>query len=245
MDSRIEQRRIEARRERAISRRRVAVCLASVLALFGVAAWLEQSPLLALSEVEVVGTRRLSPDEVREAAALGLGTSTLRLRLGHARERVEALPLVRSAAVRRADPLRVRITVVERRPILVLAAAGGEVLVDAEGIVVAPGGQAGLPVITTSAPEPLPPGASVSELPEAWNAFAVATSLPGPLRADVLRYEGRGRNDVVLVLGSGLRARFGRAEDVGEKSRALGALLSELEASAPGASVDVRVPSNP
>ncbi|MFN2557744.1 MAG: cell division protein FtsQ/DivIB [Nitriliruptorales bacterium] len=245
MDTRIEERRNEAKRERASARRRRVPYLAAVLVLLALAVWLEQSPLLALNEVEVVGTRRLSPDAVREAAALPLGTSTLRLRLGPARQRVEELPLVYSATVRRADPLSVRITVVERSPLLVLAARGGLALVDAEGIVVAPGREDGLPVLATSAPMPPSPGSSIWELPDAANAFAVASALPGPLRADVERYEARGRNDVVLVLGSGVRARFGRAERVSEKSRALGALLTELGAASSRAFVDVRVPSNP
>ncbi|MDP8960533.1 MAG: FtsQ-type POTRA domain-containing protein [Actinomycetota bacterium] len=245
MDSRIAQRRMEAKRVRARLRLRRVVGAAAILALLGLGYWLEQSPLLGLSEVEVVGTRRLSPDAVREAAALPLGTSTLRLRLRPARERVEALPLVHSAAVRRTDPLTVRIKVVERSPTFVLRARGGEALVDATGIVVAPGGEDGLPVIATSEPHEPEAGLSVAEMPEVHNAFAVASALPGPLRADVVRYEARAPDDVVVVLANGLLARFGRAERVPEKARALGALLSELGASAAGASVDIRAPSHP
>lgn len=244
MDSRIAQRRMEAKRERARVRLRRVVRAAAVLALLGFAGWLEQGPLLRLSEVEVVGTRRLSPDAVREAAALPLGASTLRLRLGPARDRVEALPLVHSATVRRTDPLSVRIKVVERSPRFVLKTTGGEALLDATGVVMALGGEDGLPVIATIDPQPIA-GSNVAELSAAQNAFAVATALPGPLRAAILRYEARGRDDVVLVLASGVRARFGRAERVQEKAQALGALLSELGASATEAFVDVRAPSHP
>ncbi len=245
MDSRIAQRRIEVKRERARVRRRRALVAAPVLAMLALAVWLEQSPLLGLSEVEVLGTRRLASDAVREAAALPLGTSTLRLRLGPARERVEALPLVASASVRRTDPLSVRIKVVERRPIFVLRTPGGEALVDAAGVVVAPGNEEGLPVIVATAPRPPNAGSSVAELPEAGNAFAVATALPHDLRADVVRFEARGPDDVELVLASGLRARFGRGERIAEKGQALSALLEELDVAAAGACIDVRVPSHP
>lgn len=245
MDSWIAQRRREVRRGRRRGRVRRALFAAIVLALVGLAGWVEQSPLLGLSEVEVVGTRRLTPDAVRQATALPLGTSILRLRLGRARERVEALPLVRSATVRRSDPLSVRIEVDERRPIFVVATAGGAALVDGDGVVVATGAEEGLPVIATTAPNPPTAGSTVAALPEANNAFAVASALPGPLRAEVVRYEARGPDDVDLVLASGLRARFGRAERIAEKARALGALLSELGASMAGALVDVRVPTNP
>ncbi|MDP8932365.1 MAG: FtsQ-type POTRA domain-containing protein [Actinomycetota bacterium] len=245
MDSRIAQRRMEAKRVRARLRLRRVVGAAAILALLGLGSWLEQSPLLALSEVEVVGTRRLSPDTVREAAALPLGTSTLRLRLGPARERVEALPLVYSATVRRIDPLTVRVKVVERSPAFVLRTRGGEALIDAAGVVVAPGGEDGLPVIVATEPHPPDAGSGVAEMPELHNAFAVASALPAPLRAEVVRYEARGAHDVVVVLANGLIARFGRAERVPEKAQALGALLSELGASAAGAYVDVRAPSHP
>lgn len=245
VDSRIAQRRMEAKQGRARLRRRRLVGVVAVVALLGLAGWLEQSPLLGLSEVEVVGTRRLSPEVVREAAALPLGTSTLRLRLGPARERVEALPLVQSATVRRTDPLSVRIRVVERSPIFVLATPGGTALLDASGVVVAPGDEDGLPVIATTEPAPPDAGLSVGELPAAQNAFAIASALPRALREDVVRYEARASDDVVLVLTSGLRARFGRAERVPEKAQALGALVGELGASAAGAHVDVRAPSHP
>ncbi len=245
MDSRIAQRRLEAQRGRARLRRRRLVAAAAIVALLRLAVWLEQGPLLGLSEVEVVGTRRLSPDVVREAAALPLGTSTLRLRLGPARERVGALPLVQSATIRRTDPLSVRIRVVERRPIFVLATAGGAALIDATGVVVAPGDEDGLPVIATTEPAPPDAGLGVGELPAAQNAFAVASALPRSLRDNVVRYEARTPDDVVLVLANGIRARFGRAERVPEKAQALGALALELGASATEAVVDLRAPSHP
>ncbi|HEX2026373.1 MAG TPA: FtsQ-type POTRA domain-containing protein [Nitriliruptorales bacterium] len=220
------------------------------LLLFGSGTWLERSQLVALAEVEVVGARRLDPDVVRDVAGLTLGTSTLRLRLRSARQRVEALPLVGSATVRRVDPLTVRIAVRERRPALLLDGRGADALVDAEGVVLihgeaSPSGAFGgdLPTLVSRAPPP-PPGASVTDAPGVAHAFAVYRALPGPLRARVDRYQAVADDGVELVLSDGVPVRFGRADRIDEKARALGALLEEL-AGTPVAGIDVRAPRNP
>lgn len=244
MDSRIAQRRAEVRRERMYRRRHRTITVAVVLVCLAVGAAIERSPLLALSDVRVVGTERLTPDEVVQAAALPLGTSTLRLRLAPARQRVEALPLVRRARVRRIDPLTVRIEVVERQPVLVLLGRDGPALVDADGVVVAAGMEEGLPVLATRDSSLPPLGAKVDTVPEAANAFAVYTALPAPLRTEVQRYDAHGPNDVELVLANGVRARFGRADRVADKARIMRVLIDDLQGT-PIAAVDLRAPSNP
>jgi cell division protein FtsQ len=119
IDDRIAERRREVRRERQVARRRRTLATVGVL-LFLLVVWLvERSPLVGLESIEVVGTERLTEEQILEAADLELGTSTLRLRLGRVEERVEALALVGTADARRVDPLRVRIEVVERVPVLV------------------------------------------------------------------------------------------------------------------------------
>lgn len=231
-------------------RRRRALTAVVALSLLAGGAWLERSPLVALEAVEVVGTRRLDPDVIRDAAGLPLGTSTLRLRLRAARQRVEALPLIRSATVRRVDPLTVRIAVRERRPVLLLDGHGADALVDVEGVVLAHGDASrsgafggGLPTLVTTAAPPAP-GGSVTDAPGAAHAFAVYRGLPGPLRAQVDRYVAHGHDGVTLVLSDGVPVRFGRADRIDEKARALGALLEEL-AGTSVAGIDVRAPRNP
>lgn len=244
MDSRIAERRAEVRRERmAVRRRRTLVGLV-VLALLAAGVALERSSLVALSAVEVVGVERLDGEAVRDAAALPLGTSTLRLRLGQAQERVEALPAVRHATVRRVDPLTVRIQVGERRPVVMLRGPDGSVVVDRDGVVVGEGASEDLPVIEL-ADGPLPAaGDPIDGHAAALNAFALHEALPGPLRAEVASYLARGPDQVDLLLERGAVARIGRAERIAEKARALGALLDDLPAE-PGWVLDVRAPSNP
>ncbi len=242
MDTRIAERRAEVRRERMHRRRRRSVVAAVVLALVAAGAAVERSPLVALAAVEVHGVQRLDPEVVRDAADLPLGTSTLRLRLRAAEERVAALPGVRSVALRRVDPLTVRIDVVERLPVLAVETRREPFLVDADGIVVGDGELGRLPRVTTPLERVLEAGSDADDVPLLGNALAVYRGLPGPLRAEVERYEASGADDLDLLLAGGVRVRFGRGERVPEKARVLGALLEEVTE---GTVVDVRAPSNP
>lgn len=114
------------------ARRTTAGVIVSGVLAGGVA--VASSSLFGLEGVDVTGARRVTPARVRAAAGLRAGASVLRLDLGRARARVEALPEVRSATVRRAGALRVRITVVERTPAVGVRAAGGQRFFDVEGI---------------------------------------------------------------------------------------------------------------
>lgn len=242
MDTRFAVRRAEVRRGDMLRRRRRTLVVLVVLGVVALGVWVERSPLVALEEVEVVGAHRLGPDEVREAAALQLGTSTLRLRLGAAEDRVEALPVVRTADVSRVDPLTVRITVVERTPALVLRAGNGNSVVDEEGVVIARGSQDGLPVLSSGLPKP-PLGESVAGLAGFAPGFEVHAALPADVADVVVRYEVRGE-DVQLVLASEVRVLFGRADRIAAKATAVRALLGEIGDEA-GVVLDVRAPGNP
>lgn len=242
MDTRIAQRRAEIRHERMHDRRRRTLIAVVVAVLLAAGVAMERSSLVALAAVEVHGAHWLDPDAVRDAADLPLGTSTLRLRLGAAADSVRAMPGVRSATLRRVDPLTVRIDVVERLPVVAVVAGGRAVLVDADGIVVGTGSTGRLPVVATSVAALPEAGEDVDATPILRNAMAVYRGLPGPLRAAVQRYEAVGPDDLDLMLSAGVRVRFGRGDRVAEKARILGALL---EAAPEGAVIDVRAPGNP
>lgn len=223
-------------------RRTLIAVLVGLLIAGGVA--LERSSLMALAEVEVSGNQRVGADEVREAAALPLGTSTLRLDLRSAARRVEELAWIQSADIRRRDPLTVVITVRERRPAMTLEVRnGGRALLDAAGVVLGRGADDALPVLSVPGGRVPQAGTRVGEDPATDNALRVYRGLPGPLRTDVVRVEAHAAHHAELVLRSGTTVRFGRAERIDEKARALGALLAEVGGSV--ATIDVRAPSNP
>lgn len=244
VDERIAARRAEVRDDRRRRRLRRTVLVVVLIALVVVAALVERSSLVALAEVRIEGTTRLDEEAVRAAADLQLGTSTLRLPLADARERVESLPLVASADVRRLDPLTVLVEVSERVPTAVVERGRRAVLVDGDGVVIARGREAGLPVIRMRGGRLPDPGQAVARAPAAANAHAALSALPGPVRSLVATYEAQGPDDLELRLVDGTRVRFGRAERVDEKARALGAVLEDLAGRTVG-EIDVRAPERP
>lgn len=244
VDERIAARRAEVREDRRRRRLRRTVLVVTLLGLLVVGVLVERSSLVALAEVQVTGTQRLDARTVRQAADLDLGTSTLRLPLGQARERVEALPLVASADVRRLDPLTVVIEVTEREPAAVVRRGDEAVLVDEHGVVVATGEEPGLPVIRLEEGQLPAPGERIAAVPAAANAHTALLQLPGPIRTLVEAYQARGADELDLRLTTGTTVRFGRADRVAEKARALGAVLEDLDGRAV-ASIDVRAPSRP
>jgi cell division septal protein FtsQ len=243
IDERIAERRRGVREDRRRARLRRTVLLMAVVVLAAALIVLERSALVGLEEIRVAGVDRLEADEVREATRLELGTSTLRLRLGRVEQRVEQLPAVRDAAARRLDPLTVLVEVVEREPSLVAQAGGERVVVDREGVVLGEGGAPGVPRIHLDGDLPAP-GETVAEDPGLHNAFLAWRGLTGPLRSDVVRYDASGPNDLVLRLESGIRVRFGRADRIDEKVRALGVILEDI-GDAEVREIDVRPPSAP
>ncbi|HEX9889724.1 MAG TPA: FtsQ-type POTRA domain-containing protein [Nitriliruptorales bacterium] len=237
------ERRAEVRDERRRLRLRRTLTLLGLAALLGTLAMIERSSLVALQEVRVVGVQRLDALVVSDTAALPIGTSTLRLDLAAAEARIEALPLVAAADLRRIDPLTVQITVTERVPVVIAEVGRTRLLVDAEGVVLARG-QAELAVIALPAGPVPSPGDRVEVLPGLASAHTIHVGLPGPLRIRVARYEVIKPDEIELVLDDGRRVRFGPAQRIDEKARALGAVLEDL-GDAPVALIDVRAPNAP
>lgn len=244
VDERIAARRAEVRGDRRRRRLRRTTLVAVLLVVAVLVVVVERSSLVALAEVRVEGTNRVDADDVRTAADLELGTSTLRLPLDRARARVESLPLVATAEVRRLDPLTVLIDVTEREPVAVVEGDGGAVLVDADGVVVAEGREEGLAVIRMGQGRVPDPGDAIGEAPAAANAHAALGALPGPVRSLVGTYVAQGPDELELQLLDGTRVRFGRAERVDEKARALGAVIEDLDGRAVE-QIDVRAPERP
>lgn len=124
---------------RARNRRRAhPLQVVTRVALAGLAAYglwtVFHSPRLVVRRIEVVGTQRLSADQVRRLAHVPVGENIFRVNLYRARLAVEAEPQVDSAQVSRALPNAVRILVRERRPVFVVSYAGELFEADAAGI---------------------------------------------------------------------------------------------------------------
>ncbi len=138
---------------RARRRGRVVSILRAVgaglgLGALGILGWhaarfLLSDPRFAVAEIRVKGAERLTPETVRDAAAVE-AQNLFRLDLKGARSRVLALPGVERADITREWPNRVAITVKERAP-FALVNAGRLYWVDAEGAVLGPLVKAAVP----------------------------------------------------------------------------------------------------
>ena len=127
--------RIRRRRRRSFGR--VGLSSAVVVGLVAAGVWLVGfSTVLAVSQVRVAGASVLSDDEVRQVAAVELGTPLSRVDTGQIEERVAALPPVREVSVHRSWPDTITITIAERNPIFAVKQnqGDGHLLVDADGV---------------------------------------------------------------------------------------------------------------
>lgn len=245
MDPRIRRRRIEVRRDEGRRRRRILVgCLAAAALLAGVAG-ATRSPLLDVDHVRVLGAEHTPGSEIVAAGRLASSPAMLDVDTASLARRVEELPWVLEADVRREWPSTIRVDVVERRPAAVLP-AGGEAwaLVDGTGRILASGPDkpAGLPVLG-AVPAPGRPGTLVPE--QVRPSLAVAAAMPEELRAriaDVATVPG-GEVELQLVPPGGL-VRLGLPVDLDEKLGVLSTVLARADLGGV-AVIDVRVPRAP
>jgi len=89
--------------------------------------------------VEVNGVERSQSDDIRRIVTSGAEpTGVWHADLAEIRAKIEKLPFVKTAAVSMALPAGIRVNVVERVPVAIVKLAGGDYLVDSEGVVLAP-----------------------------------------------------------------------------------------------------------
>lgn len=227
MDARLKARRDGVARARLRRRRRVTASLAVVVLVAMAAAGIAMSPLAEITEVRVTGVDGERLRQARAAADVHLGENMLGVNLGTAEGRVEQLPWVHSAAVRRQPPTTVEITVVVRTPVVRLETSESTWLVDREGVVVAEGTDEQLPLV--HAPEAVLPavGSPVRDA-AIRNALKMRARLPETLRSQVVRYEAPSPRGLRLQLEDGVTVRVGRAEQVQEKARAMSLMLAQM-----------------
>jgi cell division protein FtsQ len=218
------------------TRRRLLIVLAIVLvvlvpaAVFGGRALrhaCETSPRLAIREIEVVGTRRLDPEDLAQEAGVQTGDNLFRMNPALAEARLSTNPWVAGVDIRRGFPSRVVIRIAEREPVALVDAAGW-VAVDASGAILPLGAieeRFDLPIITGSGapanidPERLARGAAFLRI--------VAAERPYLLR-DLSEVNVADANDLVAyTMHSGTAVRFG-ADGFAEKLARLVPVLEDL-----------------
>ena len=88
---------------------------------------------LTVQSVTLDGRAETAQREIARMLGIKIGTPMLYVDVGEARARLEALPWVKSAEVRRVWPDRISVHIVERRPVALWQNEGDVVVVDSDG----------------------------------------------------------------------------------------------------------------
>lgn len=243
MDPRIKERRVKVTREAGRRRLRGAAAAAGVLVAC-VGAWgLTRSPVLDIDQIAISGATRTLAADIRAAGHIERGRPVLDVDLDEAERKIEALPWVLRAEVRRRLPGTVAVDIVERVPAALVAGhAFGVAVVDRSGRILAiePTIRFGLAVVV-DAPVPDKPGTTVPATTLA--GVRAAAALPARLRPMVASVRITGDGPELALHGGGVVI-LGGDDDVEAKMRSALTVLLRVPARHV-ARLDVTVPTAP
>ena len=191
------------------------------------------TPLMSARSLVVTGTGVVTREEVVAAAKVTLGTPLLQIDTDEVADRVAGIRRVASARVQREYPSTLRITIVERVPIVVKDYPDGPHLFDKDGV--------------DFATAPPPPGLAYIDVdhpgpndPPTRAALQVMTSLSPDVVGQVSRIAAPSVASITLTLTDGRTVLWGTTDRTDEKAEKLGALLTQ-----PGHTYDVSSPDLP
>ncbi|GAS93343.1 cell division protein ftsQ [Mycolicibacterium canariasense] len=191
------------------------------------------TPVMSVRATVITGLSVLTEDEVSAAAAVPTGTPLLQVDTDAVAERVATLRRVASARVQREYPSTLRITVVERVPLVVKDFPDGPHLYDKDGVDFFTGPPPpGLAYLDTDTPGPKDPATKA--------ALQVLTSLPPEVAGQVSRIAAPSVASITLTLIDGRTVVWGTNDRTQEKALKLAALLTQ-----PGRTYDVSSPDLP
>ena len=210
---------------RMISTRRVrkivtSVSFGSLALLLGVVAVATFSPLLAIKEVIVSGTERISAEEISKALQGHVGTPLPLLSEQEVAESLAGFELIESFSATAVPPNGLSIRISERQAICIVTSGGARWLYDPAGV------RIGKSVGEDNLPEIL-----ISENPlnslRFKNSIEVLMALPEELLDEVEFIEARSKDDVQMSLRSSRDQRiiWGDSSDSVLKSKVLQALM--------------------
>ena len=205
-----------------------------LVALFvGLGLLLYFTPIMAARNVVITGLGAVTQEEVIAAAAVKQGTPLLQVNTDDVAERVATIRRVATARVQREYPSTLRITVVERVPIVVKDYPDGPHLFDRDGVDFATAPPPpNLPYLEADNPGPSDPSTRA--------ALEVMTALRPEVAGQVARVSAPSVAAVTLTLVDGREVVWGTTERTEEKAQKLAALLTQ-----PGHTYDVSSPDLP
>jgi cell division protein FtsQ len=216
--------------------RGLKMLLAAVLvAIVGVALALVLyfTPAMSARTIVVTGTGAVTREEVLDAARVRPGTPLLQINTSQVADRVAAIRRVASARVQRQYPSALRISIVERVPVVVKDFSDGPHLFDRDGVDFATGPPPpALPYIDVTDPGPTDPATKA--------VLQVLIALRPEVLGQVSRITAPSVASITLTLGDGRVVLWGTTDRTDEKAEKLGALLTQ-----PGRTYDVSSPDLP
>jgi len=191
------------------------------------------TPAMSARSLVIVGTGAVSREEVVDVAKVRIGTPLLQIDTDAVADRVAGIRRVASARVQREYPSNLRITIVEREPVVFKDFPDGPHLFDRDGVdfATAPPPPA-LAYIDTENPGPADPPTRA--------ALEVMTALRPEVVAQVSRVAAPSVASITLTLIDGRTVVWGTTERTAEKAEKLAALLTQ-----PGRVYDVSSPDLP
>lgn len=203
------------------------------VAAVGVGLLLYFTPIMSVRDIVVVGLEAIPQEEVLGAAAVVPGTPLLQVDTDAVAERVATIRRVASARVQREYPSSLRITVVERVPVVVKDYPDGPHLFDRDGVDFATAPPPpNLPYLETATPGPNDPATEA--------ALQVMLALPPEVAGQVGRIAAPSVASITLTLVDGRVVVWGTTDRTDEKALKLAALLTQ-----PGRTYDVSSPDLP
>jgi cell division protein FtsQ len=215
--------RAEARRFTQATRsrrRKYLLSLAGAVVLVLLVVLTAYSPLLAVRTITVEGASRVDADAVSAALDDQLGRPLTLVDFAEVKQTLETFPLIQSYVTEARPPDTLVVRIVERRPVVTVAAGDTFDLVDAAGVVVetTPARVPGYPIIDTAATPVDSPGFAA--------ASQVLLALTPEFLAQVDSVAAPTPDSVTLVLTSGQRVVWGSAEDSSLKARIVASMIS-------------------
>ena len=213
---------------------KVVVWTVALVALFvGLGLLLYFTPIMSARNVVITGLGAVTQEEVIAAAAVKQGTPLLQINTDEVAERVATIRRVGSARVQREYPSSLRITVVERVPIVVKDYPDGPHLFDRDGVDFATAPPPpNLPYLEADNPGPNDPPTRA--------ALAVMTALRPEVAGQVARVSAPSVAAITLTLVDGRVVVWGTTDRTEDKAQKLAALLTQ-----PGQTYDVSSPDLP
>ncbi|WP_293244215.1 cell division protein FtsQ/DivIB [Mycolicibacterium sp.] len=206
--------------------------LVSVIAV-GVGLLLYFTPIMSARVTDITGLTTVTQEEIEQAAAVPADTPLLQIDTDAVAERVATIRRVASARVQREYPSTLRITIVERVPVVAKDYPDGPHLFDRDGVDFATAPPPpGLPYLDADTPGP-------TDLPT-LAALQVLTALRPEVASQVSRIAAPSVAAITLTLFDGRQVIWGTTERTDEKALKLGALLTQ-----PGTTYDVSSPDLP